>query len=223
LRSFVAPNWISEQTKKLQPKLVGMHQWGPALPGGCGALIHRRCYAIGSRWHHPIASLPRLGPQKHARNHRWPSIRATINKHLTAEALWTAWSHTTPATMVLPSGAGATFNRGAMQAEVRAKAYSDFVCQHPNSPTTGVCDEWFIDDGPVFILLQLFHDWLVNLDATLAEMGATRSRKPEKITLQPSFYARRGKKRRAEGGTRTMYAALATSLFATTPPSPWAL
>ena len=48
------------------------------------------------------------------------------------------------------------------------------VTTSPLLESKGVCDEWFLDDGQVFVRPWSFDGWLKALDAALASFGATR-------------------------------------------------
>ena len=49
----------------------------------------------------------------------------------------------------------------------------------------GVCDEWFVDDGQVFVRPWPFFPWLRALDAALASIGATWRRHCQELCPSP--------------------------------------
>ena len=95
-----------------------------------------------------------------------------------------------------PTGATFATNRGADQSGVLGTIQSDLVSSDAldthlrdslSSPlkSKGVCDEWFVDDGQVFVRPWSFDKWLRALDAALASFGATRgwSRVHDTVTV----------------------------------------
>jgi hypothetical protein len=116
----------------------------------------------------------------------WPAIRAAINDEFSDIRAWTEWHHTNHAITVLPCGDEILNDRGAEQGDGLGsfQACAVLASHRPkwtrssgdaDSSTVPVaCDEWYIDDGQVFVRPQDFDPWLQALDRALAKFGASR-------------------------------------------------
>ena len=188
LRTSFAKRTVRQQEAALRPKLLEMHQWGLAMPGGTEACVH---------WRNTLEELAKAGaiPALVAMDLdccnmfgslEWPSIRAAVEKHFVEISPWTCWAHQQPAESLLPGGGTAAADRGAEQGdpfgtaqsvltlgEARSQAFTYFEGQARGS-RSGVCDQWFVDDGQALVKPELVDTWLRCLDRALAVVGATR-------------------------------------------------
>eukprot|EP00973_Karenia_brevis_P021040 2894177-Karenia_brevis.AAC.1 len=123
-------------------------------------------------------------------NTEWPAIRQSVEKHFAEALSWTQWQHEEQSVATLPSGATFSTNRGAEQGDVFGSVQSALTlgdardAHFARSGTdascyAGACDEWYVDDGQVFVRPMLFDKWLRALDAAIATFGATRGQRSQ--------------------------------------------
>ena len=108
-------------------------------------------------------------------NAEWRRIRQALRTHFQEASAWTEWQHQSDSVTSLPRKATFATNRDAEQGDVLGSIQSALVMgDAPDahlrvflfSPleAKGVCDEWFVDDGQVFVRLWSFDKWLLVLD-----------------------------------------------------------
>ena len=155
-----------------------MHQWGISLPGACERLCHWR----GTT--EPLAANGTLEPLVAADlelvnmlgDAGWPCIRQALRTHFPEASAWTEWQHQADSVTSLSTGATFATNRVAEQGDVLGTIQSALVLEQardmhlgsssPNPPEAkGVCDDWFVDDGQVFVRPFQFDPLLRALDA----------------------------------------------------------
>ena len=100
-------------------------------------------------------------------NAEWPHIRAALRTHFPEASTWTEWQHQSDSVTTLPSGRAFSTDRGAEQGDVLGTIQSALVLGDARQThlqdflstpfeQTGVCDEWFVDDGQCFVRPMLF-------------------------------------------------------------------
>ena len=119
-------------------------------------------------------------------NAEWPCIRAALRAHFPRAAAWTEWQHQADSVTTLPTGASFATNWVVEQGDVLGTIQSALVLGQARAAhlgeflsssieNKGVCDDWFVDDGQVFVRPFQFDPFLRALDGALATFGATRS------------------------------------------------
>ena len=104
-------------------------------------------------------------------NIEWPSTRKDPQRHFPVACAWTDWQHQQDSFTQLSSGTSWGTNRGAGQGDVfgtissalvlrtaRAEGLAEFASSPKQAK--GVCDEWYVDDGPGLVRPDLFDSWL---------------------------------------------------------------
>ena len=187
LRSAYAKQLANPHQVFFRSKALRVHQWCISLPGACEALCHWRGTI------EPMVANGPLGPLVAADldlvnmfdNAESPRIPQALRTHFLEASAWTEWPHQSEAVTSLSTEATFATNRGAEQGVVLGTIQSALVLgdargAHPRDflssslEAKGVCDEWFVDDGQVFVRPWSFEEWLRALDAALASFGATR-------------------------------------------------
>ena len=100
-----------------------------------------------------------------------PRIRQVLRTHFPEASAWTEWQHQSDSVTSLSTGTTSASNRGAEQGDVvgtfqsalvlgdaRVAHLRDFLSS--SLEAQGVCDEWFVDDGQVFVRPWSFDKWL---------------------------------------------------------------
>ena len=134
--------------------------------------------SLRSRWWRPTwisstCSAPLSGPR----------IRQALRAHFPEASAWTESQHQTDSVTSPPTRVTFATNRGAEQGDVLGTIHSALVLGEArdahmrdffSSPleAKGVCDEWFVDDGQVFVRPWSFDKWLRALEAAISSFGA---------------------------------------------------
>ena len=190
------------QTPRIDPKTVSHYTpMGVGIPGACEAMGHWRSTVEGLIIDGKLPALVAadIDLVNMFGNCEWPSIRAAIDDELREVKAWTDWHHAAEAITILPCGDEFTNNRGAEQGDGFGSLQACSVLAHhrhhwtpgaddteattrptgadSSDPTTNIpfaCDEWYVDDGQVFVRPNDFEPWLKALDTALARFGASR-------------------------------------------------
>ncbi len=119
----------------------------------------------------------------------WPKIREAMSTHFQESERWTQWTHQQPAVAVTPAGREVASDRGAQQGdgfgaaqaslslgEARTEAFTEYtgLGLRGSSDPSGVCDQWFVDDGQALVVPAFADAWLRCFDRALKPIGATR-------------------------------------------------
>ena len=116
-------------------------------------------------------------------NAEWSCIRAALRIHFPEAAAWTEWRNTKPipsptSPRELPSPPTeqgdvlGTIQSALVLGQARAAHLGEFLSNPAEH--NGIFDEWFVDDGQVFVRPFQFDPFLRVLDGALATFGATR-------------------------------------------------
>ena len=166
-----------------------MRQWGVSIPGGAEAVVHWRATAEQLAMEGVIAPFVAFDIDlvNMYGSIEWPCIRQSTTRHFQEAEGWTRWSHEQPFVTVLPCGSEATSDRGAQQGDTfgsvqaalplgdaREAAEMEYNQTLPPGSASGVCDEWYMDDGQALVAPSKADLWLKCLDKALGEIGATR-------------------------------------------------
>ena len=166
-----------------------MNQWGISLPGACEGFCHRRGTieppAVNGTLEPLVAA--DLDLVNMFGNAEWPRIRQALRTHLPEALGWTEWQHQADTVTSLPTGATFATNLGAEQGDVLGTVQSALelgqardahLGEFLSNPleAKGVCDEWFVGDGQVFVRPFQFDPFRRALDAALTTFGATKVR-----------------------------------------------
>ena len=163
LRSAYAKQLVNQHKVVLRSKVLHMHQRSISLPGACEPMA-----ANGTL--EPLVAAD-LNLVNMFGNAEWPRIRQALRTHFPDASAWTKWQHQADSVTSLPSGITFATKRGAEQGDVLGTIQSvlvlgdardDKMCDFLSSPleAEGVCDEWFVDDGQVFVWPRSFDQWL---------------------------------------------------------------
>ena len=161
-----------------------MHQRGISLPGACEGLCHWRgtiepLAANGTP--EPLVAAD-LNLVNMFGNAEWPRIREALRTHFPEAAAWTEWNIKVFSLQELfssPTGEPSRVTCFALSRVCwcrgkRAMHLGEFLSNPIEDK--GVCDEWFVNDGQVFVRPFQFDPFPRALDSGLGHAVRTRHR-----------------------------------------------
>ena len=174
LRSANAKRIVNQHQVILRSKALRMHQWGISLLGAREGLCHWRGTI------EPMVANGTLEPLVGRPTWILSTCSATpsgrVSARLSARTFWKPRPGPSGSAKLSPSPLSPLVPPSPPNGEL-----SRATCSPPSKApwsnpldAKGVCDEWFVDDGQVFVGPFSLDPLLRALDAALASFGATR-------------------------------------------------
>ena len=157
----MAKRLVHAQRTLLQKLFLKHRQCGVGLPGGADALVHlqRNIEQTMAEGDGEALALLDLDLRNAFPSLEWDAIEAALAEHAPELGPWTRWCHSTPARVLLPSGAWVECDRGAEQGDPLGPVFCGLILLRCAGAARAaveaaggwVWDAWYMDDGQVLL------------------------------------------------------------------------